>query len=348
MQPNLNVNSLRIQVDDAMDVPTNYETFNDEIQQPHNRIHNELDCFMGPPVTAAYDPVFWMHHGFVDKLFAQWQVGDTPGREKRKSFIESTRGRVMEPFNNRSFNDFYEVTNIPNPEVWDYQKNLDFEYDNLEWSVTKHQKCRQVILEEEGNQDFNWNVECRNNSVLRDRNTKRHLSHTRKGEVIVPVLEVRTYAAFVIPRAFGSSIPYKFCEGTDRCKDGTLNVFGGRGVIPKGAKVTSEDFLIKSDLQHNRLYSNSKIPSKIPTEMKWSKIVLGEKARKVVPLPAFVIYIIEQRGKDDLKIAHLPKGAKKSDYGDLLKGYKVKKNCDRIRVGRRSRKRAWKLGRNCK
>merc|ERR1711974_281551 len=133
----------------------------------------------------------------------------------------------------------------------DYQKNLGFEYDNLEWSVTKHQQCSQVILEKEGNQDFNWNVVCRNRTVPRDLNSQRHRSNTIKGEVIVPRLEVRTYAAFVIPRAFRGAIRYKFCEGTDHCEDGIMNVFGGSGVRAKRAKVTSEDFLIKSDLQHN-------------------------------------------------------------------------------------------------
>ena len=39
----------------------------------HNFIHNGLQCTMAPSQTAAYDPIFWLHHSYVDKVFADWQ-----------------------------------------------------------------------------------------------------------------------------------------------------------------------------------------------------------------------------------------------------------------------------------
>jgi hypothetical protein len=39
----------------------------------HNRIHAYVGGSMGPP-TSPNDPVFWLHHCYVDKLWADWQV----------------------------------------------------------------------------------------------------------------------------------------------------------------------------------------------------------------------------------------------------------------------------------
>jgi tyrosinase len=38
----------------------------------HNRIHNYIGGTMGPS-TSPNDPVFWLHHCYVDKLWADWQ-----------------------------------------------------------------------------------------------------------------------------------------------------------------------------------------------------------------------------------------------------------------------------------
>jgi streptogramin lyase len=40
--------------------------------QMHNRIHNYIGGTMGPP-TSPNDPIFWLHHCYVDKLWADWQ-----------------------------------------------------------------------------------------------------------------------------------------------------------------------------------------------------------------------------------------------------------------------------------
>ena len=40
--------------------------------QMHNRIHRYIGGTMGPP-TSPYDPVFWLHHCYADKLWADWQ-----------------------------------------------------------------------------------------------------------------------------------------------------------------------------------------------------------------------------------------------------------------------------------
>lgn len=38
----------------------------------HNGVHNEIDGWMGDPDTAGRDPIFWLHHANVDRLWGEW------------------------------------------------------------------------------------------------------------------------------------------------------------------------------------------------------------------------------------------------------------------------------------
>ena len=41
-------------------------------QTPHNDIHVQIGGLMGDPATAALDPIFWLHHANIDRLWAIW------------------------------------------------------------------------------------------------------------------------------------------------------------------------------------------------------------------------------------------------------------------------------------
>jgi tyrosinase len=51
--------------------------------QPHNVVHDAIGGLMGDPHTAARDPIFWLHHANIDRLWVNWlaQGGgrDNPG-----------------------------------------------------------------------------------------------------------------------------------------------------------------------------------------------------------------------------------------------------------------------------
>ncbi len=40
--------------------------------QPHNVVHSALGGLMGDPDTAAQDPIFWLHHANIDRLWNKW------------------------------------------------------------------------------------------------------------------------------------------------------------------------------------------------------------------------------------------------------------------------------------
>ena len=57
-------------------------------------VHIDLQCTMEPTQTAAYDPIFWLHHSFIDKVWAEKQ--NKPNSfEMTNNELEDT---MLEPF----------------------------------------------------------------------------------------------------------------------------------------------------------------------------------------------------------------------------------------------------------
>jgi tyrosinase len=40
---------------------------------PHNAVHGQIGGFMNDPATAALDPIFWLHHCNIDRLWEVWR-----------------------------------------------------------------------------------------------------------------------------------------------------------------------------------------------------------------------------------------------------------------------------------
>jgi tyrosinase len=52
---------------------TDYFAFTPDLENPHDQIHGWTGGSMGVIALAAYDPLFWSHHCFVEYAFCQWQ-----------------------------------------------------------------------------------------------------------------------------------------------------------------------------------------------------------------------------------------------------------------------------------
>ena len=67
-----NLIPLRDDVHTALLAP-DYYTFSHDLENPHNSLHGLVGGSMGSVAYAAYDPLFWAHHCFVEYVFCQWQ-----------------------------------------------------------------------------------------------------------------------------------------------------------------------------------------------------------------------------------------------------------------------------------
>jgi tyrosinase len=86
-----------------------YEQFSAAVEQPHNGLHGWVGGCMGRVPYAAFDPIFWAHHCFIEKLFCDWQ-------DRTEAPISTNiSGEVLAPFNKTT------------DAVWDY-RTLGYRY----------------------------------------------------------------------------------------------------------------------------------------------------------------------------------------------------------------------------
>ncbi|MBL4790693.1 MAG: tyrosinase family protein [Kordiimonadaceae bacterium] len=65
---------------------TSFRSFTMELNSPHGSIHMDIGGEMSSPVRSPEDVLFWLHHSYIDKLWADWQrdnPGSTPGLPDR-------------------------------------------------------------------------------------------------------------------------------------------------------------------------------------------------------------------------------------------------------------------------
>jgi tyrosinase len=67
-----NLNPLRNLVHRALLAP-DYYAHSTDLENPHNSLHLWVGGSMSAIDYAAYDPLFWAHHSFVEYAFCQWQ-----------------------------------------------------------------------------------------------------------------------------------------------------------------------------------------------------------------------------------------------------------------------------------
>jgi Common central domain of tyrosinase/Polyphenol oxidase middle domain len=61
--------------------PTQFNAPHGELEsQPHDVVHVDIGGLMSDPDTAAQDPIFWLHHANIDRLWKRW-LGEDAGRQ---------------------------------------------------------------------------------------------------------------------------------------------------------------------------------------------------------------------------------------------------------------------------
>jgi tyrosinase len=75
-QPLANLLPLRDLVHSALLAP-DYGSFTFDLENPHDLLHIWVGGSMSVIAWAAYDPLFWSHHCFVEYVFCQWQDAHT-------------------------------------------------------------------------------------------------------------------------------------------------------------------------------------------------------------------------------------------------------------------------------
>jgi tyrosinase len=108
-EPSGKLVELRADLQTAL-LATDYNTFSPDLENPHDSLHGWVGGTMGNIGTAAYDPLFWSHHSFVEYAFCQWQDSHTEAPEP------DLDPRDLAPFS------------LTVDRIWDYHK-LGYAYE---------------------------------------------------------------------------------------------------------------------------------------------------------------------------------------------------------------------------
>jgi hypothetical protein len=112
----------------------NYNEFREELEYtPHNMVHSSIGGDMGQVSASVNDPIFFMHHRNIDRIWAKWQ-------QQNETFLNQYTGEVwtedgMVSVNNTDIMTFYQLG--PDMQVQDVMDTksgkhglLCFEYSN--------------------------------------------------------------------------------------------------------------------------------------------------------------------------------------------------------------------------
>lgn len=72
--------------------PSHFSGLSGELElQPHNIVHSTIGGWMGNPDSAALDPIFWLHHANIDRLWEKWlaQGGGRTNPTNDKNWMET-------------------------------------------------------------------------------------------------------------------------------------------------------------------------------------------------------------------------------------------------------------------
>ena len=147
--PSVQINSasLKARVEAAL-MEEDFERFSQALADPHNELHVTVGCDMIFLDTSAYDPVFYLHHAYVDYVFAYWQeLQRLRGHNEVPTVREHTD--TLPPFDNRRHNS-KEITlrNNRGRDTFEYTVNYCYEYQDL----TFDGRTPEEFLRDEGTQ----------------------------------------------------------------------------------------------------------------------------------------------------------------------------------------------------
>ena len=112
-----------------------FREFHDQISNPHSYLHILVGCELSVSGNAAYNPIFFLHHSYVDLQMAYWQELQRLRGHAQPSIDEFHK--PMPPFDRNEFiNGFRNdnqrtLKNNRGLDTIDYRGNFCYEYDRL-------------------------------------------------------------------------------------------------------------------------------------------------------------------------------------------------------------------------
>jgi hypothetical protein len=141
--PNYELVSSNFMTDKKRDY-TNFLIGKNSLEVVHNHIHVKIGGLFGTMtnvLAAPFDPIFWLHHCFIEKLFYAWQVKITDNNSKlinstqdydNNMILPETLEQTLPPFFNRGTDKFCwrnNTNNFTTVREWFDYRTIPYSYD---------------------------------------------------------------------------------------------------------------------------------------------------------------------------------------------------------------------------
>jgi len=301
--PRLNTNTKGYEVDMN---DTDINDFQEDLERGHARIHVFMTCAMSILATAAYDPVFWMHHAHVDKIFADWQ--NIPGNSGERQKMNNLT--ILEPFNLPA-NHYKDFTMINGYEAWDYKNKLCYEY------CPTGSPCPM-----NGSSGANGST---GSPPVASPNTRLYI--------------LTAYVLLVFPKDFGGIFELEHCYSETDCKTFEFPCFGEGPIdCDKSLPVNKKHFTLQRELFNwtDQSAFDGGLQSTPPIDVQWTSLnAIGKFSKDHTPKsapPLMMFKILDSNTHANKRFVQLAPGVSKNQYGDLLDDYDVREYCDKFEV----------------
>jgi tyrosinase len=99
---------------------------------PHDKVHTLISGNMGDPDTAALDPIFWLHHANVDRLWDVWLASGrvNPTEDAWKKNLVDGKPKPFTFFDEKG-----KQVDVVTAEFIPGGGRLDYQYDNLQGNL---------------------------------------------------------------------------------------------------------------------------------------------------------------------------------------------------------------------
>ena len=261
-----------------------FEAFWEKLSVPHDELHVGMGCDMRLPDTAAYDPLFYLHHTYVDYVFAYWQELQ---RIRGHNDVPFVRGLTdaLAPFNDRRHNSKpVTLRNNRGRDTFEYSTKFCYEYQDMKFDG---------LTPREFHQTFTSNVPSCDSCDSR--------------------LQERIWIGVILPKTMPSGYTtFDLCLAGRCVKAGKVTSFGSRNSSSFSQEIDSSSHRLRevdvTDLVEKQGWDVEDNLQAVLT----SSLVAG------LPTPVIVRKFQGHPGE-----VQVPSGQTLEDYGDLLDSYSI-------------------------
>ena len=262
-----------------------FKLFQRDLENPHDKVHDFAHCEMKDLLTASYDPIFWLHHNHIDRVFAFWQELNKLRKLEIGNFDQMDQS--LNPFYRPEYNKVkMTLENSQSQDVFDYENTFCYKYDTLTFDNMTPEEFLQKENEHNGKTSCSLTpARC---SAIRIKNNK------------------RTIVGIIMPQLVKSDVhTYEVCQERKCVPGGYVSTFGYKEPEDTEKRVSKKSHMI--------LYDEI---TELVRSMKWTaeKMEAHMTSNLVTDMPQPLIIV----RFNETEIVKLGSKHKREDYGDLL------------------------------